>query len=308
MPSLMMFSTLCAGSSILLLVQIRFNLDAKPPPPKQSTMHKRQRSEDLIEYLEMQLGSSRVSYMDIRVCFSHSAFPDFSNPDTVTGVASLRTRMETMATANLKRHNVLSPWSPPPAPAPNPLFQLIERHWGMEKAAGAMQQILEQRSTPRRPARSKSTLSADSQDRDDNKGNTVMPPEVPKRRTSLQRDFPGGESEVHKGPIPGERHKLQENIPTSSCCRSSKALCKSHGEESRLGISRNEPRRRDNTSIVHVNKRRSLGVEALRSMVPMLSDSTTGSQDTGEGRSLRGATVRARGKRDSGIWNWGNWF
>lgn len=264
----------------------------------------------------MQLGSSRVSYMDIRVSFSHSAFPEFSSSEVMTGVSSTRTRMDTMATASLKRHNTLSPWSPPPAPAPNPLFQLIERHWGVEKATGAMQQMLAQRSTPRKAAKAASRLSLDSQARAETNSITVVtaPPQVPMRQASLQRAPPVTEPESTKEmPAQQKRRPLAE-IPTPPSARTCKTAYSPElgGKESRSILSRPEALRRENDENAQMRKRRSLGAEALRSLVPMLAEFSD-SRDRDEGRSLRGATVRARGKRDSGkrdsaIWNWGNWF
>lgn len=81
-----------------------------------------------MEDLELELGDTRVEYMQIRVTYSHSAFPDHCPLGTSSGVSNIRTRMETTAMATLKLYNELSPWSPRPAPAPHPLLELIERH------------------------------------------------------------------------------------------------------------------------------------------------------------------------------------
>ncbi|KFA51685.1 hypothetical protein S40293_02778 [Stachybotrys chartarum IBT 40293] len=119
-------TTIHAGSSILLVVQVCLEQEAVRRPTHAG--HRRQRSEELIEDLELELGDTRVEYMQIRVTYSHSAFPDHCSPGTSSGVSNIRTRMETTATATLKLYNELSPWSPRPAPAPHPLLELIERH------------------------------------------------------------------------------------------------------------------------------------------------------------------------------------
>ncbi|KAH7328197.1 hypothetical protein B0I35DRAFT_472940 [Stachybotrys elegans] len=113
-------TTIHAGSSILLLVHAM--LDSR------EVARRRQHSEELIEDLELQLGESRVEYMDIYITYSHSAFPEHKTPEVNNGICSLQSRMETTATASLKICDTFSPWSPQPASASNPLWQLLERH------------------------------------------------------------------------------------------------------------------------------------------------------------------------------------
>jgi hypothetical protein len=142
--------TICAGSGILLLAELRANRPLALNT--RSEGHVRQRSDELIEDLELQLGDLRTEYMRVRLCYAHSAFPQHEDIEERNGISSVRTSMETVAVASLKRCNGFSPWSPHPAPAPNTLFQLIAQHWGSEKANEAMQKMLSQRSTPRKVA------------------------------------------------------------------------------------------------------------------------------------------------------------
>lgn len=176
----------------MLLAEVRFS---ENEPPLRTVGHVRQKSDELIEDLELQLGHSRVSYMQIRISYAHSAFPDDYRSEAVVGVSSIQSRTETLATATLKRHSTVSPWSPRPTPAPNPLFQLIEKHWGMEKAREAMQQILAQRSTPRKAAQaglaackedSMQSLHA-SANTSQTSSSRIDRPLVPMRQASLQR-------------------------------------------------------------------------------------------------------------------------
>lgn len=260
----------------------------------------------------MQLGDSSMSYMTIRVSFSHSAFPDFVSPETVTGVSNMRSRMETTAIATLKRHNTLSPWSPPPAPAPNPLFQLIERHWGVGKATQAMQEVLTQRSTPRKPAEAGSRPSFNVHDTIEAKSRAVManPPTVLRRQASLQRGAFVSTGEAARKTGAKGAQVVPNEISTPTSTKPSTPSCSPYfgGTDCRSTASRSDTRSNENKGSRRWRKGRSLGVEALRNLVPMLADLPAGSRERDETRSLRGATVRVRGKRESGIWNWGNWF
>jgi hypothetical protein len=118
-------STIHAGSSVLLLAHIGF-IDEWPPAGGSQQI--RQKSDELIEDLEIQLGASQVAFAKIKVSFAHSAFPERDPTESESGVSAMRSRIETVATAEIKRHNALSPWSPRPAPGPNPLFPLIKKH------------------------------------------------------------------------------------------------------------------------------------------------------------------------------------
>lgn len=150
------YRTICAGSGILLLAEVR--IDRPLALNERNESHVRQRSDELIEDLELQLGDLRTEYMQVRLCYSHSAFPQHEDIDSRNGISSVRTSMETVAVASLKRCNGFSPWSPHPTPSPNTLFQLITQHWGSEKANEAMQKMLSQRSTPRKAGNGRCSL------------------------------------------------------------------------------------------------------------------------------------------------------
>ncbi|ROT40691.1 hypothetical protein SODALDRAFT_330432 [Sodiomyces alkalinus F11] len=117
--------------------------------------------------LEYHLGSSLVDYLHVRLTYTHSAFPAGAFPssfpwrkDGVSGSANagftnLQTRLETTATASLKRYNRRSPWSPrpPPRPMSNPLLDTVAAHWTPNRAAEAARQMESYRpaATLRRP-------------------------------------------------------------------------------------------------------------------------------------------------------------
>lgn len=123
--------------------------------------HSRQQSDELIEDLEFQLGDSQMDYVRVSLSYAHSAFPRQAFAEVTDGVSDVRSTLSTMVTGTLRRCNGSSPWSPQPAPSPNALFPLISQHWGKEKAGEAMQKMLAQRSTPRKPANNARCLRAD---------------------------------------------------------------------------------------------------------------------------------------------------
>lgn len=128
--------------------------------PSPSRRHVRHNSDDLFEDLEHQLGSTLTEYLEVRLTYKHSAFPQDhdrrgSPPGGATndGILVTHTTVTTTARAVIKRHNSASPWSPRPAPQPNPLFEIIAMHWGPEAANSVMYRVLTTRSaktTPRR--------------------------------------------------------------------------------------------------------------------------------------------------------------
>lgn len=247
----------------------------------------------------------------------------------------MKSRMDTVTVASLKRHNTVSLWSPRPAPAPNPLFLLIEQHWGPEKAREAMQEILMHRSTPRKPANSQVSLEGSSSSlrvlaTEWHTPLSTTPPIVPVRtpvrdqttptksqkRTRLlshgKFDFEIDETSVSRGRI-NSRNENRLPEPSPSERRGNKRLSL-RGDRTPLSLGSMESRsecwmpepfeKRE----AQLSKRRSLGAEGLRGLMPKLADLTADSRD----KAAKGiaATVRAKAKKisGSGRWNWANWF
>ncbi|KAK3294826.1 uncharacterized protein B0H64DRAFT_443860 [Chaetomium fimeti] len=152
-------TVLYPGSRLLFIAHIRLGPAARYRP----RTHVRQKSDELIEDLEHELGGTVTEYLQVRVTYCHSGFPQRHKQITATvnttasdGIASIQTTIQTTATATIKRHNSTSPWSPPPCtPRPNPLFEVIASHWGAENAHAVMQRVIRSRaaasSAPNRP-------------------------------------------------------------------------------------------------------------------------------------------------------------
>ncbi|KAK3943891.1 hypothetical protein QBC46DRAFT_351178 [Diplogelasinospora grovesii] len=142
--------TLYPGSRLLVVACVRF-LSRDAPP--RSRKHSRQKSDDLMEDLEYQLGSGMMEYLQVRLTYRHSAFTQqqqqyHSEMDASferDGVTGLQTKVETTAVAVIKRHNSSSLWSPrPKAPSQlaNPLFEIFASHWGTDQASDVMRRII----------------------------------------------------------------------------------------------------------------------------------------------------------------------
>lgn len=261
----------------------------------------------------MQLGNSSISYMQIRVSYAHSAFPEDYRPETMMGVSSIRSRMETAAMATLKRHSTASPWCPRPTPAPNHLFQLIERHWGVNKAQEAMQKILAQRSTPRKAAQAglgvyqedvRSSLDASSTT--NRSSSRPDHPAIPVRQTSLQGKF--DTKVVPSLRVPSTQIREKNSLPRQLAFEgdeSQESLRSSvyRGSKSSTYWGDGSPSNQSGTS---AHERRMLGSDGLRGLVPRLADFTLEARE----RDARGmaATARAKGKKELGRWGWTSWF
>ncbi|KAH7353756.1 hypothetical protein B0T11DRAFT_287348 [Plectosphaerella cucumerina] len=142
-------TSLDASSTILILVQVHFRPSWGEDQRRSSLSTI---SDSLIEDLEQQLGSSHADYMQVRVTYSHPAFPSrkpghLSTPRVSRasdGVSSLHTSIETNATAAMERRDLSSQWSPrPTARTPNPLFRIVAAHWGPQRTANAIHEILD---------------------------------------------------------------------------------------------------------------------------------------------------------------------
>ncbi|GKT85400.1 LOW QUALITY PROTEIN: ubiquitin-conjugating enzyme [Colletotrichum tofieldiae] len=174
-------TTLGNNERILLLVHVHLE---QPPPGKQAG-HVRQRSDELIEYLEYQLGDSRLEYLRVVVKYNHSAFPPPTRSDAVDGVVEVGTKLETSAIAIIKYHNCRSLWSPCPAPTINPVLRIVYDCWEPEKARNAMRRMRTQPSVPHKVAKTRSRMNSPVEDK---LALTRTPPAVPRREASLGKD------------------------------------------------------------------------------------------------------------------------
>ncbi|KAK4193692.1 hypothetical protein QBC35DRAFT_421860 [Podospora australis] len=143
-------STLYPGSRLLVVVHVRLSPAASP----RQRRNPQQSSDDLMEDLEHHLGSTMTEYLQVRLNYRHSGFPQQQKPRATAngktsmheGITSVQTTIQTTATAVIKRHNASSPWAPRlRSPQPNPLFEIIASHWGVPSATEVMQRVASSR-------------------------------------------------------------------------------------------------------------------------------------------------------------------
>lgn len=118
-----------------------------------SSRHVREASSaDLIEQLETDLGDNTSPYLTVRVTYQHSGFPNHKSISMNTkGLNSHFTRLQTEATAVIKRHNSQSAWSPRTSQTivnpleSNPLVELIEMHFPSDRARESLKRLADER-------------------------------------------------------------------------------------------------------------------------------------------------------------------
>jgi hypothetical protein len=246
-----------------------------------------------------------MEYMHITVSYSHSAFPEFSLAKNRDGLCRMQSRHDTSATASLKLYNPLSLWSPRPVLSPSPLYQLVKRHWGVARAEQAVQEMVSQRSMPRKPARTGRMQSfGDAAGRP---GSTrVVAPLVPLRKTSRQRQRQSDQSTVCS-------YRMTPSVSTTTLdCDGGRKRYSAAELECSLFDSRGSvasPRAKRESLVDRNSNRRSSG-DMLRGIKSRVASGTS-SLDSRDSKSLverKGLTQRILGKKESGIFNWGSWF
>jgi hypothetical protein len=109
-------------------------------------------SDELMAELETDLGDTVTPYLTVRVNYKHSGFLSHKNPTINTeGLSSHTTRLQTEATAVIRRHNSQSAWSPRTSQtlsdplASNPLIKLIETHFSPDRARETVKRLANDR-------------------------------------------------------------------------------------------------------------------------------------------------------------------
>lgn len=134
-PSLI---TLLPGTRRLMVVHVHLDT-TKTKKTAESQEYRplthNSKSDQLLEDLELQLGSTSREYLQVQLTYAHSGFPKRDvgrDPaDRDGGCVEVRTTIETTVTALVMQQNSSSLWSPPPAPATgSPLVDIVAKHWG----------------------------------------------------------------------------------------------------------------------------------------------------------------------------------
>ena len=308
---LILWSTICAKSSLLLLAQIQ--VVVQDAPRRRPKGHVRQKSEDLIEDLEVELGDTQLEYLHINVTYSHSAFPSRTSVESVGGVFNIQSKVKTTATATLKLRNTFSPWSPPPAPGPNPLFQLIERHWGAGKATERIRQILDQDSasdelTPPERAYLKSIVNDDDTPMPATPVSTV--PVVPARHASWQQQAPITKASNVRGfwDESASAASVSTKRGRRNCSRGSDNPIPSRPSVDQRPADIYDTHRGDGQGDP-IWKRPSFGTDTIRGLLPFMTrDLSMACPDRQTSKSSQVEIGRAKSKKEGNRWSWGGWF
>ncbi|EFQ27755.1 uncharacterized protein GLRG_02899 [Colletotrichum graminicola M1.001] len=288
-------TTLGNNEMILLLVHILLDQSR----PKSQAGHVRQRSDELIEDLQYQLGDSRLDFVRVVVKYNHSAFPLQSRSEAVDGVVEMGTKLETSVKAIIKHRNYQSQWSPCPAPTTNPVLSITYDCWELEKARSAMRRITTQPALPHKLAKPRSRTNLPTEDK---LVVTRTPPIVPRRKASLGSDvmvrqpapLHGGWSQPRECSGMDWRNTCVgqgKRVPTTATCADEPTAKAGTGTGLELP---------NHTGIL--KRPRSMGPGLLRSL---------GADSGGHGvdrRSTAGGSLHVQGQRPSNRWSWTGWF
>ena len=110
-------------------------------------------SEEIMADLENHLGRAVTSYLTVRLTYKHSGFLNYKTVaiNWEGGTSSHTTKLQTEASAFIKRHNLESAWSPRTSReintplGVNPLIKLMEMHLPSDRARGAIRRLADDR-------------------------------------------------------------------------------------------------------------------------------------------------------------------
>ncbi|KAK2046472.1 hypothetical protein LZ31DRAFT_462273, partial [Colletotrichum somersetense] len=285
------------GNNEMILLLVHVLLDR--PHPKKQAGHVRQRSDELIEDLQYQLGDSWLDYVRVVVKYNYSAFPLQSRCEAVNGVVEMGTKLETSVKAIIRHRNYQSPWSPCPAPTTNPVLSITYDCWELEKARSAMHRIATQPTVPHKLAEPRSRMNLPTEDE---LGATRTPPVVPRREASLGRDVIVRQPEtLHSG-------WSQPREFAGAGWRKTRAA--QEGRVSSTATCPDEPTAKAGIGAGTGLSNHTGMLRSPRSMGPGLLTSL-GADSSGHGvdrRSMAGGLLHGQGQRPSNRWSWTGWF
>jgi hypothetical protein len=133
-----------AKETFLVLAKVRLTNLAPLPSPR----GRESSSDEVMADLETKLSHSLCPYLTVRLAYKHSGFQNHKSPALISaGMSSHTTRLQTEATAVIKRHDPDSVWSPRASRTmnapfePNPLIELVQTHFSPEKARDVLRKL-----------------------------------------------------------------------------------------------------------------------------------------------------------------------
>jgi hypothetical protein len=141
--------TCYAGETHLIVVKLRISKVRKGG----SHVRESSTSDEIMADLEKDLGGAITTYLTVRLTYNHSGFLNYNSAaiNYEGSISSHTTKLQTEASALIKRHNLQSAWSPRasremngPLDA-NPLVRIIEMHLPTDKAREAIRRLADDR-------------------------------------------------------------------------------------------------------------------------------------------------------------------
>ncbi|KAI1377789.1 hypothetical protein F4677DRAFT_47606 [Hypoxylon crocopeplum] len=281
-------------------------------------------SANLFADLESQLGNAKTEYMQVRVNYCHSGFPMPSDTGTGDSTSACQTRLETIATGVIQRHDPTSTWSPRPTSIVNPLFSIVASHWGPTRANEVVQRVISTRCNPRRSAdwtgagQSKDAIKPPSR-------TGTAPPTIPRRQTSLKRLSPQKLTdparkiwtELRQTSSGNNRPAFHVNKANRLPAATTFVDAPDRDVVIRPLSTRPEPkseiqRQREVIRETALRNKRSIGADTLKSLVPSVAEtgSYEGKENVGaESPSPPGkGDVHFDGRKREGRWSLGGWW
>ncbi|KAI0387695.1 hypothetical protein F5Y04DRAFT_9911 [Hypomontagnella monticulosa] len=308
--------TISPGSNHLILARVGVGASKA-----QNSGASRRDADNLIADLEHQLGDFQTEYLQVKVNYYHSGFPEFGNTLAEEGTSVNRTRLETSATGVIKRHNPASTWSPRPVPVSNPLFAIMASHWGPARANEVMYRNMSSRSSCYKVInRAGTSQNSRNEDTIKTPERIGIAPSIPPRRASLTR--------LSLEKIPDPARKIWTELrQTSSGNRPAFHVSKadrlpaattfidapdpsivirpaSTQPESKAEVQR----QREVIREIAVRNKRSIGADSLKSLVPSVVGSSPEGKENGVFESPSPPTKRLDGGKREGRWSLGNWW
>ncbi|KAH0497032.1 hypothetical protein TgHK011_004368 [Trichoderma gracile] len=297
-------ATMFVGSSVLLLVHVLCHPGVASYFPRHK--HQRQRSEELMEDLEMQLGDSFMPFVKIQVTYSHSAFPSHLTPGGAE-MSSLYTKLRTTAEATVKLHDALSPWSPQPVMAKGRLLPLIRRHWGPQRASQVMEQMVEQRSVSS-PTHTGGLSERYFQSMEQRLSDPTYTPAISPRRTSLQgAQQMTRETDSTAEPSPAMRLSCDSGIGMRGVSGGEMPVALERDQLCEDVKEQHDTVRRKRPVTPNVPRNPTSGF-ASNSGGDRNEESENDNSANKKDHRKQGATGNDGGKRKSGLWTWASWF
>ncbi|KAI1769500.1 hypothetical protein GGR53DRAFT_2106 [Hypoxylon sp. FL1150] len=309
-------STISPGSSLLVLACIRLGASKGYQPRG----YKRN-SDALMSDIEFQLGNITTEYAQVRLSYCHSGFPESQDATTDGDPSVCRTRLETVSTGSINRHDPVSTWAPQPTPISNPLFAIVASHWGPARANDIMHRMMSAR--PRSPKIVNCHVNRSTKNIRPLTPVGMAPP-IPGRLGSLRQVSPRKTADPARKIWTELRQTSSSSRPSVRAGKANRTTAATTAVDvppNPGAIMRPESTRPDAKSDVHrqrerlretaVRNKRSIGADSLKSLVPSVPEANSECKENHVPNSsspLEREDMHFDGRKREGRWSLGSWW